>query len=105
MRQHVEGLARTIDHVENRANHLDQFTARVADSALANRRHHLDQLRDHRLADQRNNLVLTVEIKVDRTGRDASLERQLLHRRLMKRLPRQHPATSQKNLSSPPSDE
>ncbi len=105
MMQHVEGLAITIDHVEDRAHHFDQLAPRVADVALANRRQHLDQLRDHRLADQRNNLILAVEIKINRTGREPSLERQLLHRRFMKRFPRQHPARRQKNLPPPLFDE
>src|SRR5271156_6338885 len=103
--QHVEGLAITVDNVENRAHHLDQLAARVADGALANRRQHLDQLGDHRFADQRNNLVLAVEINVNRTGGEASLERQLLDRSLMKRFARQHPASRQKNLAPPRFDE
>ena len=80
-------------------------TARVADGALANLGQHLDQLRDHRFCNQRNNLVLAVEIKINGTGGDAGLERKLLDGRLMKRLTRQHPASSQKNLPPPRLDE
>ena len=103
--EHVEGLAITIDNVEDRAHHVDQLAARVADGALANRRQHLDELGDHRLGNQRNNLVLAVEIKINGTRSEPSLERKLLHRRLMKRFPRQHPASSQKNLAPPRFDE
>src|SRR6266481_2547830 len=105
MMEHVERLAITIDNVENRAHHLDQFAARIANGTLANRRQHLDQLRDHRLANQRNNLVLAVEMKINGTGRDASLKRKLLDGCLMKRLPRKHAARSQKNLSPTRFDE
>src|ERR1700722_19886859 len=105
MMEHVEGLAIPIDNVENRAHHVDQLAARVANGALPNRRQHLDQLRDHRLANQRNNLVLTVEIKIDGPRSEPGLERQFLHRRFMKRFPRQHTASRQKNLASSRFDE
>src|SRR5579862_1315767 len=105
MMEYVEGLAITIDHVENRAHHVDQLAPRIAHSALANRRQHLDQLRDHRLANQRNNFVLAIEIKIDGPRSEPSLERQLFHRRFMKRFTRQHPASRQKNLAPSRLDE
>src|SRR5579862_8800226 len=100
MMEHVEGLTITIDHVENRAHHVDQLAPRVANGALANRRQHLDQLRDHRLANQRNNFVLAVEIKIDGTRSEPSLERELFYGSLMKGFVRQHAASRQKNLAA-----
>src|SRR5271155_5172696 len=86
MMQHVKGFAVTIDNVEDRAHHFDQLAARVADGAIANSREHLDQLRDHRLGNERNNLVLAVEVEVDRPSRQPSLECELFDGSLMKRL-------------------
>src|SRR5271163_884084 len=103
--EYVEGLAITVDNVENRAHHLDQLAARVARRALANLRQHLDQLGDHRFADQRNNLVLAVEINVNRPGGEARLECKFFDRSLMKRFARQHAAGRQKNLAPPHLDE
>src|SRR6202158_2567064 len=105
MMQHIKRLAILVDHIQNRAHHFDKLAARVTSRPRPNRRQQLDKLRHHRLRNQRNNLVLAIQVEVDRSRRDPSLERKLLNRSLMKRLPRQHSTSSQKNLSPPRLDQ
>src|SRR4029077_7598385 len=101
MMQHIERLAILVDNIQNRAHHSDKFATRVASSALSNRRQQLDKLRDHGLRNQRNNLVLAIQVKEDRSSCAPSSERTPLNQSLIKRLPRQTPTSRQKNLPPP----
>ncbi len=94
MMQHVKRLAIFVDHIQNREHHLDKLAARVAPGARTNRRQQLDKLSDHRLRNKRNNFVLAIQVKVDRSSRKPSLKRKLLNRSLMKRLTRQNPTSA-----------